>query len=69
MEKETLDKRLKKIGSQFCDVMVEAEARQMEKVIQAFNKGDVHEMARSLESLDFLHDVASKICVREEGKS
>jgi hypothetical protein len=69
VEKETLDKRLEKVGSQFCNVMVEAEVRHMEKVIEDWKKGDVHEMARDLESLSFLHDVASKICLREEGKS
>lgn len=69
MAKEEFDKKLEEIGSKFCEVMSEAEARQMQRVIDDWLRGDVHEMARDLESLDFLHSVASKICTAEEEKS
>jgi hypothetical protein len=65
-ERETLEKRLEELGPRFCNVLTEAEIRHMEKVIEDWRKGEIHEMTRDLESLDFFHTVASKICKVEE---
>jgi hypothetical protein len=64
--REALEKRLEELGSKFCNVLTEAEIKHMEKVIEDWRKGEIHEMTRDLESLDFFHTVASKICRVEE---
>jgi len=69
MDEETLteiQKKLEEIGPKFCAILSKAELEQMKKFMDQYEKGEIYPATRTLESLDFLHTVASKICVREK---
>ncbi|MEM1552149.1 MAG: hypothetical protein QXH03_05740 [Candidatus Bathyarchaeia archaeon] len=66
MEKVDLDERLVKVGQRFCEVVTEAELNAMQRAIRNWEKGETVEMARALEEVKFIHEVASLICEKEE---
>ena len=64
--REELAKRLEEVGQRFCQLLTEAELEHMERFIELYRAGRMEDASRVLESLSFMHDVASKICVRGE---
>jgi len=66
MAEEEMRKRLEEIGEKFCKTLTLAEIEHMERFIKLYEAGRYEDASRVLESLDFIHQVASKICVGEE---
>jgi len=64
-ELEEVRRRLEEVGPRFCEALSRAELDHMERFMEHYAAGRLEDASRVLESLGFMHDIASKICVRE----